>query len=100
MLGGLWTFPGGRQEPAESIEAACARALADSFSIRTLVAPPTHTLSHAYSHFKITLHACVCQEARIGDDLTGRRLRWAAPDAAEGLAFDRASRRLFEAIAT
>ncbi|MDZ4699853.1 MAG: A/G-specific adenine glycosylase [Rhodothermales bacterium] len=98
MLGGMWTFPGGRLEAGESVEAACRRLLLEDFDIDALAESPFHRLSHAYSHFKITLNACDCQNARPRDTPGDRRLKWVAAEALTEHAFDRASRKLIDAI--
>ncbi len=98
MLGGLWTFPGGRLAPGESVDAACMRLLRQDFGIETPAARPFHRLSHAYSHFKITLHACHCPTARAPVDVTDRGMRWVAADELRDHAFDRASRKLIDAL--
>ena len=99
LLGGLWEFPGGKQEEDESMEAACRRELKEELGIEVAVEDLFYTLSHAYSHFKITLHAFRCHvvdgtpEAR-----EGQPFRWVGIDALDDYAFPRANRRLIEEL--
>jgi len=56
MLGGLWEFPGGGQEPGETMEACVARELKEELGIEIAVGDPLMIVRHAYSHFTIALH--------------------------------------------
>jgi A/G-specific adenine glycosylase len=98
MLGGLWTFPGGRLKSNEAVETALVRLLQEDFGIDAPAALPFHRLSHAYSHFKITLHACFCPGARRPTSSGDSRLQWVDAQALTEFAFDRASRRLIDAL--
>ncbi len=57
MLAGLWEFPGGKQNPGESMPACIARELREEMGLRLAVGPRLLVVHHAYSHFTIALHA-------------------------------------------
>lgn len=61
MLGGLWEFPGGKQEPTDSDLAAClVREIHEELGMTIVVdtpGTPITVVRHAYTHFRITLHA-------------------------------------------
>ena len=57
LLGGLWEFPGGKQEPAESLPAALQREILEELAIEIAVGDHLTSIKHAYTHFRITLHA-------------------------------------------
>ena len=56
MLGGLWEFPGGKQEPGETIRQCIARELHEELGIHAEVGDFLMTVHHAYSHFTMDLH--------------------------------------------
>jgi A/G-specific adenine glycosylase len=56
MLGGLWEFPGGKQEPGETIQQCIARELKEELGINTQIGDFLVTVKHAYSHFTMDMH--------------------------------------------
>ncbi len=57
LLGGLWEFPGGKQEDGESLPAALRREICEELDLKIEVGRKITTIQHAYTHFRITLHA-------------------------------------------
>ena len=58
MLGGLWEFPGGKRDPEDVDLPACLRREIDEeLAIEIEVGDLLTTVKHAYTHFRITLHA-------------------------------------------
>ena len=99
MLGGLWEFPGGKHEPGESLEDACRREVREELDVGVEVGEPVARVEHAYSHFRITLHAFRCRLAE-GEPVSasGEPVRWVRPEALDDYAFPRANRRVIEAL--
>lgn len=59
LLGGLWEFPGGKVEDGESLEDCVRREIREELAVDFTPARPFGVYRHAYTHFKITLHAFV-----------------------------------------
>jgi A/G-specific adenine glycosylase len=57
MLGGLWEFPGGKVEDSEDKSDALQREIAEELAIEIDVGQQLCKVKHAYTHFRITLHA-------------------------------------------
>ena len=99
LLGGLWEFPGGKREDGEPLEETCRRELREELGIEVEAERLFYRLDHAYSHFKITLHAFTCRLAEgTPASKEGQPLRWAGVDELETYAFPRANRRLIEEL--
>jgi A/G-specific adenine glycosylase len=81
MLGGLWEFPGGKLEPADPDLPACLRReIAEELGISIAVGDRVTVVEHAYTHFRITLHAFLC--ALINGEpapLDAAALAWVVP---------------------
>ncbi len=99
LLGGLWEFPGGKQEDGESMATACRREVREELGLEVAVEEPFYTLSHAYSHFKITLHAFRCRiDEGTPEAREGQPFQWVGLDELDDYAFPRANRRLIEEL--
>lgn len=61
MLGGLWEFPGGKCHDGEPLADCLRRELAEELGVEAAVGNPVTVVQHAYTHFRITLHAFECQ---------------------------------------
>jgi A/G-specific adenine glycosylase len=71
----------------------------EELGIDVVVEEPFYTLSHAYSHFKITLHAFRCRiEAGTPEAREGQPFQWIGFDELDDYAFPRANRRLIEEL--
>ncbi len=79
-LGGLWEFPGGKREPAESIDACLVRELAEELGVRIRVGERLAIVPWAYPDRRVLLHFFRC---RLADDrITPREsqpYRWVTP---------------------
>ncbi len=84
LLGGLWGFPGGTVAPGEDHASAVRRTVEDQVGIVVAPAASLGGFSHAYTHFRITLHAWTA-DWLAGEPQAKRcaEVRWVAPQALE-----------------
>lgn len=99
LLGGLWEFPGGKQEPEETITACIEREIQEELGIAIRVGDPLITLDHAYTHYRVTLHVYQCQylsgePQAIGCD----EVRWATLAELDDYAFPKANEKIIAAL--
>lgn len=99
LLGGLWEFPGGKIEPGETPEAAAARELREEMCIEAVIGRPLAVVPHAFSHFRITLHAF--EAVWTAGEPCGRAVsewKWVRPDQLSDYAFPAANRPILEQL--
>ena len=99
LLGGLWEFPGGKREPGESLEAAVVREVGEELGIEVETGTKIATVDHAYSHFKITMHAFHCRyRGGTPKPLGCQDYAWVRPAELDRYAFPAANRRVLERL--
>lgn len=99
LLGGMWEFPGGKIEPGETPEAAAARELREEMCVEAAIGRPIAIVPHAYSHFRITLHAF--EAAWTAGEPCGRAAsewRWVKTGELRDYAFPAANRTILDRI--
>lgn len=71
LLGGMWEFPGGKKEKGETLATALTREIKEELGLEVEVGRKLGVFQHAYTHFKITLHAFHCtphsHDVRLAD---------------------------------
>lgn len=99
LLAGLWEFPGGKQEPGETIEATVCRELMEELAIEVSVGEKLATVKHAYSHFKITLHAFDCVHTKGRPKaIVADTFKWVTPQQLPDFAFPKANHPVIDKI--
>ncbi len=82
LLGSLWEFPGGKLKPGEDLAACLQREIKEELEAEILVGEPFGEYRHAYTHFRVTLHAFLCQldEGKTPRAVQVQDLRWVKPE--------------------
>ena len=80
-LAGYWEFPGGKQEPGESLEACLEREMREELAIEVKAATHLLQIDHDYETKSITLHLFQCNflsgtPMPLGCD----EIRWVKPE--------------------
>ena len=82
LLGGMWEFPGGKQEPGETLPECLERELCEEMRIKVEVGEQLAVIKHAFTHFRITVYVFECQYRSTGEPeaVEVRDWRWCTLD--------------------
>ena len=99
LLGGMWEFPGGKQEVGETIETCIARELKEELGIAVTVGEELIKVNHAYSHKKLrfVVHLCTWVSGEP-QPLASQQVRWVRPDDLNNFAFPAANAKIIAAL--
>lgn len=101
LLGGLWEFPGGKVEADETLEACLVRELREELAIEVWVGEQIVQIKHAFSHFRITLHAFECRHRSGTPQLIGAQaVAWVTLDELSAYSFGKADRLVIAHLRT
>ena len=99
LLGGLWEFPGGKQEPGEAIVDTIARELQEELAIEVSVGNELISLDHAYSHKKLRFVVHLCQWiSGEPQPLASQQVRWVRPESLVDYPFPAANAKIIAAL--
>ena len=99
LLGGLWEFPGGKQEVGEVITATIARELAEELAIAVEVGEELIVIEHAYSHKRLRFVVHLCRWiAGEPQPLASQQVRWVDPAELDAYPFPAANARIIAAL--
>ncbi|VGO12859.1 Adenine DNA glycosylase [Pontiella desulfatans] len=101
MLGGLWEFPGGKQEPGETIQQCIERELKEELGIHAKTGSFLVTVKHAYSHFTMDMHTYFATiESGRPRPLHCQDFRWMAIPELRMLPYSKADLKIIEELET
>ena len=100
LLGGLWEFPGGVQEPGQTTAATVARALQQDMGLAVAPGPELLRFDHAYTHRRLSFAVHLCQPvagdaARAG---ASQAAAWVWPHELHRYPFSAAHARIAQAL--
>jgi len=99
LLGGLWEFPGGKQEPGEAIEDTIARELHEELAIEVSVGEELISLEHAYSHKRLRFVVHLCRWiSGEPQPLASQQVCWVKPEQLGEFPFPAANARIIAAL--
>jgi len=99
VLGGYWEFPGGKQEPGESLQDCVRRELMEELAIRVQPVISFTPVPHQYPDRHVTLHAFLCtHESGEPKLLACEEIRWVSPAELRSLPFPEANHALIEQV--
>lgn len=79
-LSGLWEFPGGKQEPHETLEECLEREIKEELDIDTKAQKHFVTVNHEYEKKIVSLHVFECVHVGgIPRGLEGQDVKWVEP---------------------
>jgi A/G-specific adenine glycosylase len=71
LLGGMWEFPNARVE--SDVEGELFKVIFENYKVKAKLKEPLGIVSHAYTHFKVTVHAFYCEATLVPKSA---RLKW------------------------
>jgi len=97
MLGGLWEFPGGKQEEGESLAECLVREIREEMAIEIEVGDKLTSVDHGYTHFSITLHALAARYLSGEPQTVGcADWAWILPEQLDDYPLPRADRHIVD----
>lgn len=97
LLGGLWMFPTVRVEKKETPVTSLRRHLRAQFNLAVQIQTGTQTISHAYTHFKITATVYNCQW-KSGQPKLNKRVKWATLSSLTSYPMGKVDRRIAQSL--
>ena len=99
LLGGMWEFPGGKQEPEEDIEETIIRELKEELAIEVEVGEQLISLEHSYTHKKLCfiVHICMWKSGEP-QPLESQQCLWVNPSDLMNYPFPAANSKIISAL--
>lgn len=101
LLSGLWEFPGGTLEADDADLHACLqREIQEELGVDILIREPFGKYDHAYTHYKISLYAFLCNlvNGHQPQNLESEALAWASVDELQGFPMGKVDRQIADRL--
>jgi 8-oxo-dGTP diphosphatase len=99
LMGGLWEFPGGKQEPGESIEECIKREILEELGLEVEVGKHLVTIDHTYTHLRVTLTVHHCRYlVGVPQPIECEEVRWVSLDELDQYDFPEANFQIIAAL--
>ena len=98
-MGGMWEFPGGKQERGEAIESTIVRELYEELDIEVKVLKKLIEFDHSYTHKKLHFVAFTCKLiSGQPKPLASLKIKWVQPENLVHYPFPAANQRIINAL--
>jgi 8-oxo-dGTP diphosphatase len=97
-LAGLWEFPGGKCDAAESHEICLRREIREELGAGIVPGPLVLATTHAYPERTVTLYFYEAELTEEPRPILGQEMRWVARDELRALDFPEADAALIELL--
>jgi len=96
LLGAMWEFPGGKLDPGEELSACLQREIREELGVPVEVGASLGVYQHAYTHFRVTLHAFECRLADRDQPqpLEHEAIQWVSPSELAGYPMGKIDRKI------
>lgn len=95
LLGGLWEFPGGKVMEGEDLPTCLRREIKEELGVDVEVGEHLGVYRHAYTHFRVTLHAFHCLlPAGEPYPIQASDIRWVKPTELAAFPMGKIDRRI------
>ena len=95
LLGGLWKFPGGEKSTEMSLQKSLEKVIQMELGIEVRVGEKIAAVKHAYTHFRITLHAFRCTlRGGAPKALNCHSWQWSDPQSLDDFPFSKVDRKV------
>jgi A/G-specific adenine glycosylase len=99
LLGGLWKFPGGEKQGAESLSKTVVRTVREEVGVSPVVEAKVGVIEHVFTHFRMSLHVFRCRKEKgIPHPLGCAAWQWAGPKTLSALPLSNADRRILDSL--